>query len=133
MKNLSKTTYYFGLLLLLLFFGCDDSINIVDIDNRIIPDSNVSYADHIVPVFQAKCFACHGNGRTDGGLDLSIHTRFVDGRIVVPGDTSTSILIWRVEGNRSFDPMPPLGTAYPLTPNQIKGLKTWIQDGAKNN
>lgn len=119
---------------LIIFTRCDDTITVVDVDNRIIPDSLVSYQDHIVPVLQAKCYYCHGNGRYEAGLDLTIHTRFVDGRIVVPFEPETSILIWRVEGRAGIgEPMPPIGSAPPLTDNQLKGFRTWIKEGAKNN
>lgn len=113
--------------------NCDDTITVVDVDNRIIPDSNISYIEYIVPVLQAKCYSCHANGRYEAGLDLSLHTRFVDGRIVVPGEPETSILIWTVEGRAGFPPMPPIGTAPSLTKNQLDGFRTWIDEGAKNN
>ncbi|MFO7526099.1 MAG: c-type cytochrome domain-containing protein [Ignavibacteriaceae bacterium] len=117
----------------ILLISCDDSITVEDVDNRVIPDSNVSYADHIIPVLRVKCYNCHGNGRYDAGLDLSIHTRFVDGRIVVPGEPETSLLIWTVEGRPGFPEMPPIGYSLPFTENQINGFKTWIREGAKNN
>ncbi|HSL89553.1 MAG TPA: c-type cytochrome domain-containing protein [Ignavibacteriaceae bacterium] len=112
--------------------NCDDTITVDDVDNRVIPDSNVSFSEHIVPVLQAKCYSCHANGRYEAGLDLSLHTRFVDGRIVVPGSPETSILIWTIEpgGNPQ---MPPVGTAPSLTKNQLDGFRTWVDEGAKNN
>jgi uncharacterized membrane protein len=113
--------------------NCDDTITVVDVDSRIIPDSNISYSEHIVPVLQAKCYSCHANGRYEAGLDLSLHTRFVDGRIVVPFNSETSILIWTVEGRAGFPPMPPINAAPSLTENQLEGFRKWIDEGAKNN
>lgn len=118
----------------LLIFSCDDTITNQDVDNRIIPDSNVSFSQHIYPVFQVKCFSCHGNGVYEAGLDLTLRSRFVDGRIVVPGDTLTSILVWRIDRppRAGFNPMPPEFMPQ-LTPNHIRGIKIWIAEGALDN
>lgn len=114
--------------------ACDDTITNQDVDNRVIPSSNVSFSQHIYPVFQVKCFACHGNGIYEAGLDLTLRSRFVDGRIVVPGDTLTSILVWRIDRppRAGFNPMPPEYMPQ-LTPNQIRGIKIWISEGALDN
>lgn len=129
---------FLNILIVIIFFfflfSCDDTLTNLDVDNKVIPDSNISFSEHIYPVFQVKCFSCHGNGVFEGGLDLTLHSRFVDGRIVVPGDTVTSILIWRIDRppRAGFNPMPPEYMPQ-LTPNQIKGIKTWIAEGALNN
>uniref|UniRef100_A0A7V3E6U3 Cytochrome C Planctomycete-type domain-containing protein n=1 Tax=Ignavibacterium album TaxID=591197 RepID=A0A7V3E6U3_9BACT len=122
------------LTLSLLIVSCDDTITNQDIDNRIIPDANVSFSQHIYPVLQVKCFSCHGNGGYEAGLDLTLRSRFVDGRIVVPGDTLTSILVWRIDRppRAGFNPMPPEFMPQ-LTPNQIRGIKIWIAEGALDN
>jgi len=117
---------------LFIHYGCDDTITIQDVDNREIPDSNVSYIKDIAPIFELKCVSCHGNGRYDAGLDLTLWTSFVDGRIVVPGEPDNSIMIWTVEGNTIAPPMPPPPTPA-LTFDQIRGLRTWISEGAQNN
>lgn len=127
----------FALIVIVILFStikCDDTITNSDIDNLIIPDKDVSFSKHIYPLFQVKCFSCHGNGRYEAGLDLTLRSRFVDGRIVVPGDTLTSILIWRINRppRSGFSPMPPL--YFPqLNNSQIRGVKTWILEGAKEN
>ncbi len=122
------------LFLITFILSCDDTITNQDVDNKIIPDSNVSFSQHIYPVFQVKCFSCHGNGIYEAGLDLTLRSRFVDGRIVVPGDTLTSILVWRIDRppRAGFNPMPPEFMPQ-LTPNQIMGIKIWIAEGALDN
>lgn len=122
------------ILILVLFTNCDDTITNQDVDNIVIPEKDVSFSKHIYPLFQVKCFSCHGNGRYEAGLDLTLRTRFVDGRIVVPGDTITSILVWRINRppRAGFAPMPPLYLPQ-LNNNQIKGVKIWIVEGAKEN
>jgi hypothetical protein len=76
--------------------------------------------------------SCHGSGRLDAGLDLTRWTAFVDGRIVVPGEPDNSVLVWSIEGNPVVAPMPPIPTP-PLTFEQIRGVRTWISEGALNN
>ncbi len=117
-----------------IYIGCDDTITVQDVDNREIPDSNVSFSKDIAPIFELKCVSCHGNGGLDAGLDLTVWSRFVDGRIVVPFEPGNSILVWTIEPTAGFPPMPPVGSPFfPLTLQQIQGVKTWIDEGAKNN
>ena len=119
--------------LLIVFISCDDTVTVKDVDNRTIPDSNVSFAEHILPVFDLKCNSCHGNGKTEAGLDLTSPAFFVDGRIVVPGEPDNSVLVWTLEWRAGFPKMPPPNYSVPLTSDQIRGVKTWIAEGAKNN
>ena len=117
----------------IIFFSCDDTITVQDVDNREIPDSNVSFSKDIAPIFELKCVSCHGNGRLDAGLDLTVVSRFVDGRIVVPTEPDNSVLVWTIEWRPGFPAMPPPTFSVPLTAVQIRGVKTWIDEGAKNN
>jgi hypothetical protein len=137
MKAKNNRRYFFlitVLFLIVLSFSCDDTITNNDVDLTTIPERNVSFSKHIYPLFQVKCFSCHGNGRYEAGLDLTLRSRFVDGRIVVPGDTITSILVWRINRppRAGFSPMPPLYMPQ-LNNNQIQGVKVWIVEGAKEN
>ena len=116
-----------------IYIGCDDTITVQDVDNREIPDSNVSFSKDIAPIFELKCVSCHGNGRLDAGLDLTVVSHFVDGRIVVPTEPDNSVLVWTIEWLPGFPAMPPPSFSIPLTAVQIKGVKTWIDEGAKNN
>jgi len=133
--NNKKFKIIFSLFLFtLIIIGCDDSLTSADVDNRVIPDSNVRFSEHISPVFELHCNNCHGNGRYDASLDLTEPSRFVDGLVVVPGSSETSILVWRIDPKYGTDPMPPTGSAFlPLNAKQIKGVVTWIDEGAKNN
>ena len=108
--------------------GCDDTST--NIDNDEIPDSNVSYSKHIQPIFNVKCVSCHGVGTTEAGLDLTTWsgTR-ADPTVVFPGEPSNSSLVWVIELNPAV-PHP----QFPyLTEKQIKGVRTWIEEGADNN
>ena len=119
---------------LLLIAACDDTINITDIDSKIIPTSNVSYAQYIQPVLTAKCAraGCHDDQTSEAGLSLTSYSNTTRSYLIVaPGYPQNSKLVWSIEGT-SGNIMPPLGYL-PVTKNQIDGIKTWIKEGAKNN
>ena len=113
------------------FISCDDSITNADVDNMKIPSINVSFSEHIYPIFQVKCIRCHNATDPDGGLDLTSYGAATsDLTVIFPGDSANSTLVWAIEGR--INPMPPIG--YPvLKPHHITGIKTWIQEGALNN
>ncbi len=118
-----------------IFYGCKDTINQADVDAVIIPDKNVSFQAHIQPVLLLKCAfsGCHDDQSRAGGMSFTNYFNTVaDLTIVVPGEPQNSRLIWSIEGISGGTPMPP--PAYPrMTTNQIKGFRTWIGEGAKNN
>jgi len=118
--------------IILLAQSCDDTLTSTDVNNIIMPDSNVSYSKHIAPVFEVKCVPCHNNtGRKEAGLDLSSWSAAtLDPRIIARGSDSTSVLVFSIEGVPSYAPMPPSGR---LIDNHIKGIRTWIREGALNN
>jgi hypothetical protein len=106
-----------------------------------LPDSNLTYTEHIFPLFTAKCGSetgCHSpnfGGVPARDLDLtnyqSIRTHMVDGSellvIEFQGGQSFlyNILLGPISGRRQ---MPPDRT--PLSVNNIMGIKTWIDEGA---
>lgn len=130
-----KTAYIILIISAAVLFhpGCDDTTT--NIDDKIIPDSNVSYSLYIQPVFNDKCVNCHGVGTTEGGLDLTTWSGTVaDPSVVFPGKPDNSKLVWTIEQRAGFPPMPPINSPYrQLTFNQIQGVRTWIAEGAQNN
>jgi hypothetical protein len=116
----------------LLVQSCDDTLTSTDVDKIVMPDSNVSYVNHIRPVFEVKCVPCHNStGRKEAGLDLSSWSGITaDPSIVARGSDSTSILVWTIEGFPPYPLMPPSGR---MIENHIQGVRTWIREGALNN
>ncbi|MDF1851320.1 MAG: hypothetical protein P1U85_10835 [Verrucomicrobiales bacterium] len=103
----------------------------------------VDFESEILPVLEAKCVECHKapyeeNGRTKkpkAGLRLdaawAILAGSEDGAVLVPKDADKSSLFARVtlpEDDDDF--MPPVGKADPLTKQEIKSLRKWINEGA---
>ncbi|AFN75976.1 hypothetical protein MROS_2746 [Melioribacter roseus P3M-2] len=118
----------------IIFYSCDDTINQSELDSRPIPQSNISYSEHIQPVFDAKCSysGCHNDADLAGGLSLTSHANTTANFLIVaPGYPDNSRLVLAVEG-RTVNPMPPLGY-WPLTDEQIRAIRTWVKEGAKNN
>ncbi len=120
----------------IVIYACDDSITATEIDNKVIPSSNVSYQEYIQPVFTVKCAVsyCHDDKTQAAGLILTSYGFAVaDYSMIAPGNPNNSKVVWAITGNGARL-MPPLGAPVkPLTTNQIDGIKTWIKEGAKNN
>ncbi|MBI82164.1 MAG: hypothetical protein CMJ81_03120 [Planctomycetaceae bacterium] len=91
----------------------------------------VDYELDVRPVLKKRCYACHGALKQEAGLRLDTAT-FVrqggeSGTIVTPGDPA-GLLIDRVSSREEEERMPPEGE--PLTDQQIRLLKAWIEQGA---
>lgn len=96
--------------------------------------ANSFYAQHIHPVFEAKCVACHGAGTQKAGLRLDSFSEVMrggkDGAVIVPGKPEASMLLARVTlspGDPHF--MPAEGRA-PLTSDEVSWIRSWIRAGA---
>jgi hypothetical protein len=111
--------------------GCEDSSG----PNSGIefPDVNVSYNSHVQPLFNQSCAIslCHNDQSMASNLSLTSYLNATARPgIIIPFDAPNSILIQRIEG--SLMPQMPLNRPR-LTPNQINGLRQWIEEGAQNN
>jgi mono/diheme cytochrome c family protein/uncharacterized membrane protein len=99
------------------------------------PSSPSLYASTIQPLFESKCYACHGpeKHRGDYRLDLRDHAlRGGDSGApgIVPGDpTQSSVLRLILLPRDHDDAMPPEGKPG-LTPAEILAIAHWIQAGA---
>ncbi|MBI3004375.1 MAG: hypothetical protein HYY49_03055 [Ignavibacteriales bacterium] len=129
--------YFFFLLssfAISLSSGCEDNIVNQPV-NVVFPDSNVSYSQHLEPLFQQGCAlsTCHGRA-SQGGLNLETpsYTKLMNHptRLVVAMEGENSLLVQRIDGR--VQPQMPLNRT-PLNKNQIDGIKKWINEGAANN
>jgi hypothetical protein len=114
--------------------SCKDEISGPGIDEIVFPDSNVSYGRHVEAVFLRACAVpgCHTADSPSGGLVLETYQETMhNAGVVIPGDTLNSRLIWRIEGSGGRERMPLFRP--PLNENQLKGMRTWILEGAQNN
>jgi mono/diheme cytochrome c family protein len=96
-------------------------------------DDAVDYQKQIKPVFQARCYACHGVLKQKGGLRLDTAAMAIRGGsepAVVPGNADASPLFDRVSAEAGdLDRMPPEGE--PLKPAEVEAIRDWIAQGAK--
>jgi hypothetical protein len=136
---MKKVLYtYTGLVIssYLILSGCKDSITASQVDSRVMPQSNISFTTDLQPVFELKCAnsGCHDDGTRAGGLSLTscANAKSDPGAIAV-GSSKTSRLVWAEEGQAGIEPMPPVGVNKPFTSEQDRGLKKWIDEGAKCN
>ena len=84
------------------------------------------FAEEALPIFQAKCIACHGQENPPGNLDLRTLEGILkggeNGPVVVEGASEQSILIRMV----SSGSMPPPGVGSGLTDQEVQSLRAWI-------
>ena len=94
--------------------------------------AETSFARDILPIFEQRCVACHGD-QEKGGFRLhsaELFSRGGDhGAVVTPGNSADSRLIQYVTGqNDAGIVMPPRGER--LTRREIEALRSWIDGGA---
>ncbi|MBS4027475.1 MAG: hypothetical protein KGZ58_02465 [Ignavibacteriales bacterium] len=138
MKRYDSLFIIFSLILIGFFFaGCKESVTDDNPKNIVFPDSNVSFEQHVQPLFHRQCntSGCHDRGTHDlRGFDLESYQGFmsatVQRQIVFSGAPDNSPLIQRVEG--TIGRRMPLNRT-PLNQNQLKGLRSWVADSAKYN
>ncbi len=86
-----------------------------------------TFEHEIKPLLEQKCFECHGDGNTKGGLSLASLTEVMagveSGPVIVPGNPNASLLYSLVESGE----MPQEGER--LTKEQVKLIRDWIQQG----
>lgn len=114
---------------------CKDSATDGSIADIVFPASNVSYGGQVEPLFLRACGipGCHDGETFAAGVSFETYQDAVSKPlIIIPGDTTNSILVWTLERKNSKPLMPPSFRPQ-LSLNQKEGLKRWIFEGAKNN
>jgi mono/diheme cytochrome c family protein len=96
-----------------------------------IVSSEVSFANEVMPIFEANCIKCHGGEKTKEGLDLktfeSLMAGSFNGSVIEAGNANDSLIIQQiVEGE-----MPKRGDK--LSESDIQILINWVNAGALNN
>ena len=92
------------------------------------------YADVIQPIFQTKCYSCHGPNKQKGKLRMDDSLRLIkggkDGIVIEPGNADESELIKRMLlPDYDDDHMPPKEKPQP-TKEQFALIHWWIANGA---
>jgi hypothetical protein len=100
----------------------------------------VSYQKDVAPILAANCATCHVPGQPGyvaSGLELDTYDSLMKGtkfgQVVIPGDPLTSVLVMLIEGRADPSLKMPHGGAKPLTKDEIKTIRRWVKQGARNN
>lgn len=101
------------------------------------PDVDVRYNRDVLPILAEHCFLCHGfdKGTRQAGLRLDSAagaTAILSSgtKAIVPGDSTRSELIRRIESHDTDEVMPPSATGKSLTATQREILRRWVEQGA---
>ena len=98
------------------------------------PNPDSFYAQHINPIFDAKCVSCHGASEVKGGLRLDSYDHLMrggkDGRVITEGKPERSLLLQRVTLPSNDKHFMPAEGKPPLTTTQIAWIRTWVEQGA---
>lgn len=98
------------------------------------PGPSISYNEHIRPIFNKNCLACHGGVRKNGGFSLLFEedafAATESGQpAIVPGNHKKSELYRRLNHTDPELRMPLDGK--PLTEEEVSLIAQWIDEGAQ--
>ena len=89
------------------------------------------FATQIHPILSARCVPCHSGVKPPAGLSFTSRESALKGGVsgpaFKPGSADESLLVLKVTGKHGTV-MPPTGA--PLTDDQVKTLRAWINEGA---
>jgi Planctomycete cytochrome C len=99
--------------------------------------ANTVFDAHVMPIFKAKCLACHNDSKTKGGLNMSTIAKLIKGGKNGPIWKANDILHSKFLERallplESKEHMPPKGKSQ-LTDEEIKTLSNWVKEGALTN
>ncbi len=93
----------------------------------------IDFSQHIAPLLEKRCNACHGADKQESGLRLDSRDAALtggdSGKAIVVGESGQSRLIHYVAGLDKEHLMPPEGPR--LTGEEIARLRAWIDQGLK--
>ena len=102
---------------------------------------NVSFSKQIKPILEDECNQCHGEKEPASGMILTKYRHFFNNEnnnsnspLVSPGKPNLSRLYVLISTNNEAVRMPPISYGYDkMDKSDIKLIKTWIEEGARNN
>ncbi len=98
--------------------------------------SNISYTQHVQPLFSAHCVSCHGPDRSDVGLRLDSWDELIKGsdhgEAIIPFDADNSRMYELFVKIPEVTHPTELGSTS-LTPEEMAFIQRWINEGAIND
>ena len=102
--------------------------------------AEVSYKADVAPILEKHCRSCHTPGQPGyvaSGFDLAGYDSLMKGTrygpVVLPHDPLTSALVMLIEGRVDPSIKMPHGGQNPMSEDEIKTIRLWVEQGAKNN
>jgi len=91
------------------------------------------FEKEVRPIFESRCYECHGPQKQKSGLRLDRKSSVFQGGdsgkpAILPGKSGESVLMRKLTSSDPDEVMPPKGEK--LTPAQIAQIKNWIDSGA---
>ena len=111
--------------------ACDDSGTRPG-DEIVFPEKDVSYSAEVQPFFDLRCanYGCHEDQSRAANLSLTSYLALTERPgIIIPGDAGSSLLMQKIDGRLPH----PIEVPILINENQLTGIRTWINEGAKNN
>ena len=99
-------------------------------------ERTIDFDREIRPVLSQACFQCHGPDEEQREADLRLDLRTAaladlgGYRAIVPGDLDRSEMYRRITSDDEDQRMPPTDSGHKLSPQQIRLIGQWIQQGA---
>lgn len=110
------------------YYGCDDGA-ISNPDDIVFPETNVSYAQQVQPLFNLSCneTGCHDDARPENN-GLALTSWYTVRTLHGVGQPDTTCDLVRVVLGREIH-----SGVLRLNDNHRRGILQWVLEGAKNN
>src|SRR5262249_19554289 len=106
-----------------------EPIKVVMLDRK----EPIVYEKDVEPILVKKCFFCHSGNVKEAKFDLSCCETLMKGgrrgKPIIAGKAEESLLY--LAASKQEKPYMPPKTEEPLTPEELAGIKLWIDQGAK--
>ena len=117
--------------------SCEDEKTNKHTSDIVFPASNISFSQHVKPLFRQTCVdqMCHGSySGSSLNLEDNPWNALMDHQpiLIVTGKGYESPLVMYIDTTGRRSPRMPLMST-PLTQNQIDGVQKWIDEGAQDN
>ena len=103
-------------------------------------EPTVSYSQDVKPIIDQNCISCHQPnkpGEIASGFNMTTYDDLMKGGrfgpMVIPGDVEGSNMIVLMEGRADPSISMPHGKEKPVTTGDIRTIRLWIKQGARNN
>ncbi|MFM7544315.1 MAG: hypothetical protein ACKO5I_06770 [Ignavibacteria bacterium] len=114
-----------------LISACSDT-TITAPEQIVFPAQNVSYQQHVKPLLELTCAfsGCHDAETAVAGVDVTGYFQLSSrAGLIIPGMPDNSLLNQILEGKQGHL----LTFQQRISEAQIRGIRQWVLEGAKNN